>query len=216
MTDPVFSLRNVRYRHILDIPHLEIAADQMACIVGRSGSGKTTLVKLLNRMITADAGTILYKGTPISDLDPVELRRQVVMLPQTPVMFDGTVRDNLLKGLEFAERPPVDDARLQRVLEIVDLEKRLDGDASSLSGGEKQRVALGRILVMRPGVALLDEPSSALDAGTERTIIDRIIAGAREYGVTLVIVTHSRAMAERVADQLIEVEAGHLVVPTGA
>jgi putative ABC transport system ATP-binding protein len=212
----MFSLRNVRYGNILEIPQLEIPSDEVTCIVGRSGSGKTTLVKLLNRLISPDTGTILYNGTPITGIDPVELRRRVVMLPQTPVMFDGTVRDNLLKGLEFSERAPVDDDVLHRILEIMDLTKSLDVDALTLSGGEKQRIALGRLLAMRPDVALLDEPSSALDEGTERLIIDRLVQAAREHGVTLVIVTHARAMAEQIADRLIVIESGRMVSITGA
>lgn len=212
----MFSLRHVRVGDILDVPQLDIPAEKVTCIVGRSGSGKTTFMKVLNRMITPDTGTILYQGTPVTEIDPVELRRKVVMLPQTPIMFGGTVRDNLLKGLEFAERDPVDDDVLRRILEVVDLRKELNADAASLSGGEKQRVALGRILAMRPDVALLDEPSSALDEGTQRTVIERLIAGARKYGITLIIVTHARALAEQVADNLIEIEAGHVVSPTPA
>ncbi|HLU36737.1 MAG TPA: ATP-binding cassette domain-containing protein, partial [Thermomicrobiales bacterium] len=158
---------------------------------------------------------ILYKGTPISEIDPVRLRRQVVMLPQTPVMFDGTIRDNLLIGLEFSEREPVPDDALHRVLEIMDLRKELEDDAATLSGGEKQRVALGRILVMRPDAALLDEPSSALDEGTERAVIGRLADAARERGVTVVMVTHSRPLAEAVADHLVEIEAGRVVTTNG-
>src|SRR5688572_13102079 len=115
MTTPVasqFTLDNVRFGRILEVPHLEIPEGKVTCIVGRSGSGKTTLLRLLNRMISPDAGTILYRGTPITEIDPVELRRRVVMLPQSPVMFDGTIRDNLLIGLRFSDRPPVDDDTL--------------------------------------------------------------------------------------------------------
>jgi putative ABC transport system ATP-binding protein len=211
----MFTLQNVTYRGILDIPKLQIPSGQVTCIVGRSGSGKTTMMRMLNRMISPDEGTILYKGTPITDIDPVQLRRQVVMLPQTPVMFDGTIRDNLLIGLEFAEREPVGDDVLRRVLEIMELRKELDGDAATLSGGEKQRIALGRILVMRPDAALLDEPSSALDEGTERAVIGHLADAARERGVTLVIVTHSRPLAEAIADNLVELDAGRVVATNG-
>jgi putative ABC transport system ATP-binding protein len=207
----MFSLENVRYLDILSIPRLEIPSSEVTCIVGRSGSGKSTLLRILNRMITPDEGTILYKGEPITAIDPVQLRRQVVMLPQTPVMFDGTVRDNLLIGLEFSERESVGDDVLCRVLEIMDLRKGLDDDAATLSGGEKQRVALGRVLVMRPDGALLDEPSSALDEGTERAVIGRLADAARERGVTLVVVTHSRPLANAIADTLVEIEAGQVV-----
>lgn len=211
----MFTLKDVTYRDIVDIPHLDIPSGKVTCIVGRSGSGKTTTLRMLNRMISPDTGTIIYKGTPISEIDPVRLRRQVVMLPQTPVMFDGTIRDNLLIGLEFSEREPVPDDALRRVMEIMDLRKKLDDDAATLSGGEKQRVALGRILVMRPDAALLDEPSSALDEGTERAVIGRLADAARERGVTVVMVTHSRPLAEAVADHLVEIEAGRVVTTNG-
>lgn len=211
----MFTLKDVTYRDIVDIPHLDIPSGKVTCIVGRSGSGKTTTLRMLNRMISPDTGTIIYKGTPISEIDPVRLRRQVVMLPQTPVMFDGTIRDNLLIGLEFSEREPVPDDALHRVLEIMDLRKELEDDAATLSGGEKQRVALGRILVMRPAAALLDEPSSALDEGTERAVIGRLADAARERGVTVVMVTHSRPLAEAVADHLVEIEAGRVVTTNG-
>jgi putative ABC transport system ATP-binding protein len=211
----MFALRDVRYKGILDIPSLDIPEGKVTCILGKSGSGKTTLMRLLNRMISPDAGTITYKGTPITEIDPVQLRRRVVMLPQSPVMFDGTIRDNLLKGLEFAGKPMAGENILLRIMDVMDLRKELDGDASTLSGGEKQRVALGRVLAMQPEVALLDEPSSALDRGTEDTIMGRLVAGAREYNVTLVIVTHSRALAEAIAENLIEIEAGRIVQPAG-
>jgi putative ABC transport system ATP-binding protein len=211
----MFTLNDITYRGIVDIPYLEIPSGKVTCIVGRSGSGKTTAMRMLNRMVSPDTGTILYKGTPITEIDPVHLRRQVVMLPQTPVMFDGTIRDNLLIGLEFSERDPVPDDMLRRVLEIMDLRKELDDDAATLSGGEKQRVALGRILVMRPDAALLDEPSSALDEGTERAVLGRLADAARERGVTVVMVTHSRPLAEAVADHLVEIDAGQVVATKG-
>jgi putative ABC transport system ATP-binding protein len=211
----MFELRNVRVGDILTVPHLQIPPRQITCIVGRSGSGKTTLLKLLNRMITPDAGDILFQGQPITGIDPIALRRRVIMLPQTPVMFDGTVRDNLLVGLGFSEHPMIDDDALRRILEVVDLRKSLDNAASTLSGGEKQRVALGRGLAMQPNVALLDEPSSALDRGSERVVIQQVIAAARDRGVTIIMVTHSVALAEAVADHVIEVDAGRIVAPAG-
>lgn len=211
----MFELRNVRVGDILTVPHLHIPPREVTCIIGRSGSGKTTLLKLLNRMITPDEGEILFQGQPMTGIDPVALRRRVIMLAQTPVMFDGTVRDNLLIGLRFSERPMIDDAALQRILDVVDLRKPLDSEASTLSGGERQRVALGRGLAMQPEVALLDEPSSALDAGSERVIIQRVVDAARDRGVTIVMVTHSVAMARDVADHMIEVDAGRVSTPAG-
>lgn len=207
----MFTLRNVRFREILQIDDLTIRDTRVTCIVGRSGSGKTTLIRHLNRLVTPDAGEILFQGQPISEIDPIELRRRVVMLGQTPVMFEGNVRQNVLIGLDFSDREPIADTEVRRLLDLVDLNKPLDAPVEPLSGGEKQRVAIARVLAMRPEVLLLDEPTSALDEGTEREVIGRLVRGARELGVTVVMVTHARNIAQAFADDLIELEAGRVV-----
>jgi putative ABC transport system ATP-binding protein len=137
--------------------------------------------------------------------DSVELRRKVVMLPQQPAIYSGTVRDNLLKGLLYSEREPVSDDVLLKMLESVKLNKDLEDDAELLSGGEKQRLALGRVLLMEPEVLLLDEPSSALDDKTELMIIEEVVDYTRRNNKTLVMVTHSNRIAEDFSDQIIRI-----------
>lgn len=142
------------------------------CLFGESGSGKTTLLKMLNGMLTPQSGKILYKDQLITELDPIDLRKEVVMLGQDPIVFEGTVRDNLLIGLEFAEKEPVEDGVLVDLMEQLYLTKKLDEDASELSGGEKQRIAFGRVILMNAEVYLLDEPTSALDEETETAVME--------------------------------------------
>lgn len=172
----MFSLKNVKYKDILQIDDLVIEDYKVTCIVGESGSGKTTFMRLLNKLISCDSGKIFYNNKDISNIDSIQLRRNIVMLPQTPTIFPGDIKENLLIGLKFSEKPLVDDDRLCDVLKFVNLNKNLNDDSDSLSGGEKQRLALGRVILLDPDVFLLDEPSSALDEETEHVIIEKLIS----------------------------------------
>lgn len=207
----MFYLNNVKYKHILSIDSLEIKKHKITCIVGESGSGKSTLLRLLNKLISCDKGEIYYNNIPYQTIASVNLRRKVVMLPQLPAIFDGSIRDNLLIGLAFAEKPEADDKKLHSILEMVHLDKPLDNNSELLSGGEKQRLALGRILLLEPEVFLLDEPSSALDEETERIIIEKLIAYVKETNKTLIMVTHSKKIALTYADDVIEIQQGRVI-----
>lgn len=207
----MFSLKKVKYKHILDINDLTIKKYKITCIVGESGSGKSTLLRLLNKLISCDSGEIFYDGQPLSTINSVELRRNVVMLPQLPAIFPGTVRDNLLIGLKFSEKQTVDDAKLRKILNIVHLNKDLSDDSDRLSGGEKQRLALGRVILLDPEVFLLDEPSSALDEETERTIIENLVSYTNEAKKTLIMVTHSKKVAQTYSENIIEINQGKVV-----
>lgn len=204
----MFKLDQVRYRDIISVDDLTISSNETTCIVGESGSGKTTFLKLLNHMVNYNQGTITYRGEDLKNLDPINLRREVILLPQTPVIFPGTVRDNLLIGLAFSGRKPVDDNRLLEEMKYAGLDKRLDEEAEPLSGGEKQRLALIRVILMEPNVLLLDEPTSALDEGTELSIIEYINNYLKAKDKTLIMVTHSRELAKSMGDRMVNVNKG--------
>lgn len=206
----MFKLKDVVYKDILDIKELSIEERCITCITGESGSGKTTLLKLLDNMISCDSGTISYRGRDIDSLNPVELRRKVVMLTQVPVIFDGTVRDNLLAGLKFSEKPAARDSELLDAMGLVHLAKQLDDSAEKLSGGEKQRLAIGRVVLMKPEVFLLDEPSSALDDNTERLVMDSLVRHVKERGASMIVVTHSRDMAQLFGERCIRMAKGRI------
>lgn len=201
----MYRFEDVRYRDIPNIDRLTIHEHLVTSIVGPSGSGKTTFIRLLNKLISPDKGEITYKDKRLMEWDSVELRREVVMLPQQPAIYSGTVKDNLLKGLLYSEREPVSDEALLEMLESVKLDKDLNDNAELLSGGEKQRLALGRVLLMEPEVLLLDEPSSALDDKTELIIIEEVVEYTRRNNKTLVMVTHSNRIAEDFSDQIIRI-----------
>lgn len=148
----MFTLNNIRFKNILDIEALTIPKHKVTCIVGESGSGKTTLLRLLNKLISYDSGEIFYNGQALTTIPSVELRRRVTMLSQLPSIFPGTIGDNLKIGLKFSEKPVVSDAKIRDILRMVHLNKEPDTESDKLSGGEKQRLALGRIILLDPEV----------------------------------------------------------------
>lgn len=207
----MFIFRNIKYKGILSIDSLEITGPGITSVVGESGSGKTTLLRLLNKMISPDAGVITYFGKPLTEIPSVDLRRRVVMLSQTPAIFPGTIRDNLLAGLRFCGRETAGDHLLHEILTMVHLQKELDGQADTLSGGEKQRLALARVILMEPDVLLLDEPSAALDEETEMLLVAKLADYVREKNKTLIMVTHAKQVAQRYSDRIIELKCGAVI-----
>lgn len=205
----MFEFQDVMYKEILSIPSLTISDGSITTLIGPSGSGKTTILKLLNKMLSPTEGNILFYGRRMDEIDSVAHRRQVTMLSQTPAMFDGNIKDNLIAGLRFQKREIPDDTALTEMLDKVRLKKDLNGSVLTLSGGEKQRLALGRVLLLDPKVCLLDEPSSALDETTAEAVIDMIVRYAKDENKPLVMVTHSKAVAERYSDDIIEVFQGN-------
>ncbi|WP_312029893.1 ATP-binding cassette domain-containing protein [Actinomycetospora sp. TBRC 11914] len=217
---PAFTLRGVTVhrpapdggppRAVLDAVDADVPVPGTTVLWGPSGAGKTTLLRLLDRLDVPDEGVVRYRGTPLDDLDPLALRREVGMVFQRPTPFAGTVRDNLRVAA-----PDAGDDRFTDLLTRVSLPTDvLDRDADTLSGGELQRMCLARTLVVEPRVLLLDEPTSALDAEPTRTF-ERTVADLAAAGLTVVWVSHDAAQVRRVADRVLEVAEGR-VRPRGA
>lgn len=172
-----------------------------ACAVaGPSGSGKSTLLRLLNRLAEPDSGRILLRGEDVRERDARELRREVCLVPQLPALVPGTVAENIAFAASFAERK----ADASKLLRLAGLGPDYAGrDGSRLSVGEQQRVMLARALALEPSVLLLDEPTSALDESA-RDAVESALHGLRERSaLSLVIVTHDPAQAERLADHVV-------------
>ena len=198
----------------LDGVTLEVKSGERVAIVGRSGSGKTTLLNHLAGLERADGGSILLNGREITRLSQDELarmrRRTVGVVYQFfNLIPELNVRDNITLPTEL-EGDAVDEERLQAILKTVGLAGREEDFPSALSGGQQQRAAIARALYGDPALLLADEPTGNLDEETGEEILDLLCRLNRERGITLVVVTHSSALAARMA-RVITLREGRVV-----
>jgi putative ABC transport system ATP-binding protein len=172
-----------------------------SCVAGPSGSGKSTLLRLLNRLADPASGTVYYEGRDVRERNPLELRREVCLVPQLPALLDGTVADNVRFAAELGEREP----DVSRLLDLAGLNDSFaDRPASKLSVGEQQRAMLARALALEPRVLLLDEGARGAVEATLLHLRDRV-------DVSTVLVTHDLAQARRMADWVVRLDEGRMV-----
>jgi urea ABC transporter ATP-binding protein UrtE len=190
---------------------LEIATGEIVAVIGRNGVGKTTLMKTIIGMVPSMAGVIRFRGIDISGLDSTRRSRLGVgYVPQGREIFSRmTVAENLALGIRVGE---ADKANYERVLGFFPiLEKRLSQLAGSMSGGEQQQLAIGRILAGRPDIILLDEPSEGVQPNIVQDI-GRIIRRLREEErLTVLIVEQNLALIRAVADRCVVMDKGAVV-----
>ena len=196
---------------------LDVGAGEFVALLGSSGSGKSTLLNLMAGLDRPTGGAIFANGRNLSELSSLELARYrshtVGMVFQSFNLLPRmTLEENVELPLRLAE---VDRAerggRVQEALERVRLEKRLTHRPSELSGGEQQRAALARALVNRPTLLFADEPTGNLDSATGESIMLLLKEIQQKLGMTIVMVTHERPLAERFADRIAALADGKLL-----
>ena len=206
-------IKQLDNKTILDGVSFTVDPGEIVGLVGGSGSGKTTLLKTINRLIDADSGEVLLNGKSIKNIDPIVLRRRVGMVLQNPVMFDGTVNHNIRYGLQLRNENGSSKQKIIQAITDAGLPQRfLKKDANKLSGGEQQRVALARLLVLEPEVLLLDEPTAALDPKLIRKIEATILQLCKTRNLIILWVTHNHAQARRVGDLIGILKNGSLKI----
>ena len=196
-------------RTVLDLERLDIRRGEILALVGPSGAGKSTLLRLLNFLEPPTAGGIAYAGHRLNGGISLDLRRQVTTVFQRPVLLHASVRENVSYGLRL--RGQAVDGQVDAMLERVGLSGLARSAAHTLSGGEMQRVALARALVIGPQVLLLDEHTANLDPYNVGLIEDIVRQHNRQYGTTVVLVTHNVFQAKRLAHRVGLLLAGKLV-----
>jgi tungstate transport system ATP-binding protein len=211
--DVLYRLNEVRQeyngRTVLDVDQLEIHRGEILALVGPSGAGKSTLLRLLNFLEPPAMGEIRFDGVQISSGLPLQTRRRVTTVFQSPGLLKRTVRANISYGLKLRglELP---NGLVEKWLERMGMAGFGDYAAGKLSAGEAQRVALARALVTQPDVLLLDEPTANLDPYNVGIIEEIVREANREQGTTIVLVTHNVFQARRVADQTALLMEGRL------
>lgn len=190
---------------------LDIDEGEFVCILGPSGCGKTTLLRIIAGLDEQNAGQIIQNGADVSRLPPS--RRDFGIVFQSYVLFPNlTVEKNVAYGLENGRLPRAQvAARVHDLLALVGLPEVGDRYPAQLSGGQQQRVALARALALSPGLLLLDEPLSALDARVRANLRGEVAALQRRLGVTTIMVTHDQEEALTMADRIVIMKQGEIV-----
>lgn len=192
---------------------LELRAGERVALTGEIGAGKTTLLRLLSGALCPDQGQVAVDGTPLREVDGASFRRALGYVPQTPILFSASVRENVLLGRE------ADEARLEQALrlaglwdEVQDLPEGLEHElglrGTGLSGGQRQRLTIARALYGEPKLLLLDDLTAALDAENEERFWEKVLAKWPDLSV--LAATHREATARRM-DRRVELREGRPV-----
>jgi ATP-binding cassette subfamily B protein len=201
-------------QRVLNDLSFQVQPGEMVALVGPSGAGKSTFFDLLQRFYDVDSGSISMGGIDTRELSLHALRNAFGFVPQTPSMFSGTVRDNLIYA-----QPSATDEQVNRALALANaktfvdalpqgLQTMLGEDGVGLSGGQRQRLAIARALIAEPAFLLLDEATSALDAESEQSI--RRSVEALKGEMTILVIAH-RLSTVRQADRILVFEEGELI-----
>ena len=220
LPDPVrgeIEFRHVSFRYspdqepVLKDVSFHVPAGGSAAFVGKSGDGKSTILNLITGLYDADGGEVLIDGLNVNTLDKTAYRHKIGLVPQNPVLFSGSLWDNLVYGLSY-----VSPDRVMEVIRSVGLKELLDTlpdglnspvfeNGANLSGGQRQRISIARALLRDPRIILLDEVTSALDAESEQQVqrtIDSIM-----HNCTVILVAH-RLNTVKNADVIYEIRDG--------
>ncbi len=220
---PIISLRNVTKDfetrsgtiRALDNISIDIVQGETYGIIGLSGAGKSTLVRCINLLETPTEGRVVFNGESLTGLSRKELnlrRREIAMIfQQFNLLMQRTALQNVCFPLEIAGVKKEEAARRgKELLKRVGLEDRVDSYPAQLSGGQKQRVGIARALASNPKVLLCDEATSALDPKTTRSILELLKDINKEFGITIVIITHEMSVIQYACDRVAIIEAGEI------
>ena len=221
---PLSQAREIRFDHVamgydrgtvLHDIDLTIPAGSLCAILGSSGAGKSTMADLMVRYLDPIAGHVLVNGRDIRDYRLDDLRREIILVDQSPYLFNDTIAANIGFALPDVTQVQIEAAAHAAGLDafIARLPAGYDTPAGergmALSAGERQRIVLARALLRQPGILILDEPTSALDEETEQLVAGRLRAALPS--ATIIVITHKPALAQ-LADHVVRVENGHVTV----
>jgi D-methionine transport system ATP-binding protein len=195
---------------------LHVPGGQVFGVIGRSGAGKSSLVRTINLLARPTEGRVLVDGRDLTALSPEDLRtarHSIGMIFQHfNLLSSRTVFENVALPLQLVhERPALIKARVDELLDLVGLSDLRQRYPAQISGGQKQRVGIARALATSPRVLLSDEATSALDPETTRSILALLRQINRDFGLTIVLITHQMQVIKQVADRVAVIDAGRIV-----
>ena len=215
---PILRLEQVSLQASLGSSYLlqdisfDIPSGAKVAMVGASGAGKTSLLRLLNRLVSPSQGEIYLNGLAIKQLEIIQLRRLIVLVPQEPKLLGMKVADALSYPLQLQKLPELQiRQRLNTWTNLLHIPTQwLDRTELQLSLGQRQLIAIARALVMQPQVLLLDEPTSALDIGTANHLLRVLEELNQSQNLTIIMVNHQLGLIKNFGDRLLYLNAGKL------
>jgi tungstate transport system ATP-binding protein len=210
-----YQLKNIQFSYsdkkVLDIEKQIFEQGKITALVGANGAGKSTLLGLLSFIFDAEAGEIEFSGEKVTKKNQASLRKSVGLVQQNPYLIKGSVMKNIELGLKFRHVKPAErESRAKDMLRLLKIENLADRSVKSLSGGEAQKVAIGRALVLDPKVILLDEPFTYLDREFVEEFELLIKELRNEQNKTIIFTTHNQTQAKALSDQVFSIVDGHL------
>ena len=184
-------------RIILDIPHAMIPADRICACIGPNGAGKTTFLKLIDGLIKPDSGTVNHSSGPI---------KSSLVLHHTP-MIKASARTNM--SMVTDSDPSISSIAIDAVMEQIGLSHLANSPAHKLSAGERQKLCLGRVILQKPNLILLDEPTANLDPNTTEQV-EEIIRQFKCQGSDVIFTSHQLAQVQRIAEYIIFIDQGQI------
>ena len=195
--------------------HLEVKKSEIVAIIGKSGAGKTTLLQIIGTLDRPTKGEVLIDGTNVFTLGEKELaafRNRHIgfifqfhqLLPEFTALENVCIPAMIAREKESDYKP-----RAEKLLRDLGLGERMNHKPNELSGGEKQRVAAARALMMQPSIILADEPTGSLDEKNKKELSELLLKLRKEYGQTILLVTHDKELAS-IADRIIEIKDGRI------
>ncbi len=203
--------------HAVDDVTVAFEQGEFCAVTGPSGSGKSTFLHVLSSLENPTSGEVIYNGTKLSDYNDNQLsvlrrRRFGFVFQAYNLVQELTGYENILLPIMLDKKKP-DDAYIKKVIDVLGIEDRLEHLPSALSGGQQQRIAIARALANKPSILFADEPTGNLDGKSGREVLSLLKYVGKEFGITLILVTHDLNVAEQ-AERIITIEDGRIVADT--
>lgn len=202
----MIELRNLEFINRIKYPNLVIQKNKMTFIQGPSGKGKSSLIKMINNTVSPSNGDILFNNQNILDINPLTLRKELMLVSQNVYLFDKSIKGNFIEYYKYLGKPAISEAEMKKYLDLVLAPFDINQKATTLSGGEKQRVYLAIYLSFKAPCYLLDEPTSALDEQTSNSLFKNL---KTIENTTFVVVSHDKSLAKTYGDEVIELGGEH-------
>lgn len=200
----MINTRNLNFKNLIFYPDLEIESGKLTFVIGKSGVGKSALIKIFNASHNVDDNSVFIDGKDINLIDPVELRKDVLLCGQNVFLFPGSIFENFEMFYKLREEVLPSKEEIQSFLDLTCVPFDMEESVNLMSGGERQRVYLAIFISLARKMVMLDEPTSALDASTSDKFLENLAQHCKEKGLTALIISHDESLARKYSDIVID------------